>query len=276
MACGQYIYFMDSDDILDINALQYCYDKIKKNNLDVLYFDGESFFDNDELESKYKHMIGIYKRTHSYNNIYSGLKLFCKFKSEHTWRVSPCMQIINREFLIKNNIMFTNEIIYEDNLFSFKIVLNAERVSHRNITFFKRRIREDSTTTKLLSWKNFYGYFICYIEMLYLARKYYLTTEEEKYVADELLNIKNSAKRILKTISKEEVDKFRLLNKFEQEYFNALFRDNDILKTNILARNMDYSNIIIKKIDGCFKCYKQHGLKYTIKRIWQHFTGDVR
>lgn len=142
--------------------------------------------------------------------------------------------------------------------------------------FFKRRIREESTTTKSLSWKNFYGYFICYIEMLYLARKYYLTLEEEKYIDDELLAIKNSAKRILKTISKEEAEKVKFLNKFEKEYFDALFRDKDILKTNISVKNVDYSNKAIKKIDGCFKCYKQHGLKYTIKRIWQHFTGDVR
>lgn len=276
VACGQYVYFMDSDDILDINALQYCYDEMIKNNLDILYFDGEVFFDNDKLKNKYTHMIGTYKRSNSYDNVYSGLELFCKFKLENKWRVSPCMQIVNRKIIIQNNITFLNGIIYEDNLFVFKLVLNAERASHRNISFFKRRIREESTTTKSLSWKNFYGYFICYIEMLYLARKYYLTLEEEKYIDDELLAIKNSAKRILKTISKEEAEKVKFLNKFEKEYFDALFRDKDILKTNIFVKNVDYSNKAIKKIDGCFKCYKQHGLKYTIKRIWQHFTGDVR
>ena len=275
-AYGQFIYFMDSDDILDINALQYCYDEMIKNNLDILYFDGEVFFDNNELKNKYTHMIGTYKRINNYNDVYNGLELFCSFKRDKQYRVQPCLQLIKRSFLIKNNITFLNGIIYEDNLFAFKLVLKAERVSHRNIAFFKRRIRGDSTTTKLLTWKNFYGYFICYIEMLYLARKYYLTSEEEKYIIDELLAIKNSAKRILKTISKEEAEKFMSLNKFERVYFEALFRDKDILKTNISVKNIDYSSKVIKKMDGCFKCYKQHGLKYTLNRIWQHIAGNAR
>ena len=38
-ASGDYIYFMDSDDILNRNALKTCFDKCSSENLDFVYFD---------------------------------------------------------------------------------------------------------------------------------------------------------------------------------------------------------------------------------------------
>ena len=276
IANGECVYFMDSDDKLDTTALEYCYNELTKNNLDILYFDAEVFFDNDELKDKYKHMIGTYKRESTYNEIYTGLKLFSLLKKQNKYRVSPCLQFLSRKFLLENSINFINGIIYEDNLFSFKCLLNAQRVSHRNIPFFKRRIREDSTTTKPLTWKNFYGYFICFIEMSNLALKYPMSKEEEKSVIDELKQIRNSAKRILNNLVKSEKANYGLLNDIEKLYFTMIFEDKQCVETKIVIKELEYSNNLVQKIDGCLKCYKEHGLKYTLKRIYLHLIGKAR
>ena len=43
-AKGEYIYMMDSDDVLSSpNALQICYEYAEKNKADFIFFDGESF-----------------------------------------------------------------------------------------------------------------------------------------------------------------------------------------------------------------------------------------
>ena len=48
---GEYIYFMDSDDILELNALEELYKFSESNNLDILIFKMMSF--NDETGEKY-------------------------------------------------------------------------------------------------------------------------------------------------------------------------------------------------------------------------------
>ena len=40
-ATGEYIYFMDSDDILELDALEKCYKECKDNSLDFVCFDAE-------------------------------------------------------------------------------------------------------------------------------------------------------------------------------------------------------------------------------------------
>ena len=52
-ANGEYIYFCDSDDILVTNALEELYNYSKKNNLDMLCFDGNTFYDQESLKNKF-------------------------------------------------------------------------------------------------------------------------------------------------------------------------------------------------------------------------------
>ena len=40
-ASGEYIYFMDSDDILHQDALRQCYERSHVKQLDILFFDGD-------------------------------------------------------------------------------------------------------------------------------------------------------------------------------------------------------------------------------------------
>lgn len=59
-ATGQYIYMMDSDDLLaNPDALQICYDYAEKNKADFIFFDGESFSDGEALRYSWNT-----KRTH--------------------------------------------------------------------------------------------------------------------------------------------------------------------------------------------------------------------
>ena len=42
-ASGEFIYFMDSDDLLDHDTLEICYQKCTSEQLDFVFFDAESF-----------------------------------------------------------------------------------------------------------------------------------------------------------------------------------------------------------------------------------------
>ena len=87
-AKGEYIYMMDSDDVLSSpKALQICYEYAEKNNADFIFFDGERFIDD---VSKCHSSI---KRTHlvEENKKYEGsylLNLMLEARKHVAWYVT--------------------------------------------------------------------------------------------------------------------------------------------------------------------------------------------
>ena len=61
LAKGEYLYFLDSDDLIETNALEILYNKSKKENLDLLLFDGCSFFENARLKCEHKNYETYYQ-----------------------------------------------------------------------------------------------------------------------------------------------------------------------------------------------------------------------
>ena len=49
-AQGKYIYYMDSDDLLKENCLETLYQYAEADNLDVVYFEADSFYETKEIE----------------------------------------------------------------------------------------------------------------------------------------------------------------------------------------------------------------------------------
>lgn len=51
-ATGEFVYFMDSDDLLEPNTLLACYDKCVSQNLQLITFDADVFYEDDRTENK--------------------------------------------------------------------------------------------------------------------------------------------------------------------------------------------------------------------------------
>ena len=50
-ATGKYIYFMDSDDILDTQALRHCHDLCEKRELDFIFFDAKPLTESADSQN---------------------------------------------------------------------------------------------------------------------------------------------------------------------------------------------------------------------------------
>lgn len=68
-AHGRYIYFMDSDDLLEKDAMELCYSKCEEKELDFVFFDAQSFFEEDIRNAP----VLNYQRTDKLENkVYTG------------------------------------------------------------------------------------------------------------------------------------------------------------------------------------------------------------
>lgn len=153
-ATGKYLYFMDSDDILDVNALEYCYKACEKDNLDFVFFDAEPIHDSIKAEN-----IPDYDRKGCISEkVWSGIDLLNHELDSHTFRATVWLCVVNRYFLNSFFKGFPCGFIHEDHSFVIQIHLNAKSVRYIPEPFFKRRIRIDSIMTRQFNMRNIEGY----------------------------------------------------------------------------------------------------------------------
>ena len=147
LAKGDYIYFIDSDDYLELTALEELYTISKKDDLDILIFKLINFDDGttDKYPSDYYEMESLKYldgKVFNYENL--GDDIF-------NFAVSAPGKFYKKELI--QDMEFPQNLIFEDNLFFAEAMLKARRVSFYDKYLYNRRIRKDSiTTTKTIKF----------------------------------------------------------------------------------------------------------------------------
>lgn len=143
LAKGEYVYFIDSDDFMEINALEKAYDCCKQYDLDFVMFQIINYIDESkEYYEDYTYNIASLLEHEKFKGVFNykdcGEKIF-----EIT--VQPCNKLYKREFLLNHNIRFPEGLIFEDNVFFFNIMLSAQRTYVIKKHLYIRRRRKGST-----------------------------------------------------------------------------------------------------------------------------------
>lgn len=167
-ASGEYIYFMDSDDVLDPIALKTCFLLATNRNLDFVFFDAISF-----SEMGFHSSDSTYFRTFLFNEnkVYTGVEMLNRMLTNNIYRASACLNLINAKFLHNYKLRFFPGIIHEDELFTSQLYLYAQRVSCVKEVFFKRRLRSRSIMNTEFSFPNIEGYLTVAGELKQLSKK---------------------------------------------------------------------------------------------------------
>lgn len=156
LARGKYIYFMDSDDLLERTTLQHCYNICERDQLNFVTFDAETLIESNNTT------IPLYtycrKNIIEEDKLWNGMELLDYQLNHNIFYVAPWLFFTSYEFLQKYFSGFPVGIIHEDHVFAMQIMLNAKRIRYIAQPFFKRRIRPDSTMTTTFSMRNIEGY----------------------------------------------------------------------------------------------------------------------
>lgn len=168
-AKGTYIYYMDSDDLLDASCFQVIYGKCEKEALDLLFFEADSFYESEELERQFPEFKKLYHRKRQYPDIYTGEELYVQLRKSGDMIVSPCLQIVRRGFLEETGIRFSELPLMEDNLYLFRCLLAAKRVAVISERLYQRRVRGASTMTSARQKEKQYALGVTLCEILKFA-----------------------------------------------------------------------------------------------------------
>lgn len=183
-ARGHYIYFMDSDDLLDAEALELCYAKCETEALELVLFDAE-ILNKEHAQTHLENIDYDRSRCVKENKVYTGIEIMQVQLSNRCYTPSPCLNFIRASYLREMGLRFYPGIIHEDQLFSAVLYLPMERVMYIRRPFFKRRVRDNSTMTSRFTWRNVEGYLTVARELLRFGSS---QSENIRCTIDQLLS----------------------------------------------------------------------------------------
>lgn len=155
---GEYVFFIDSDDFIELDALEKLLNIAVSHDIDQILFQI-----NVKMEGDFSHISKYY---HDYpeeltHRIYSGTYLFSRLDELKLFYALVGCKFTKSELIKSNNITFINGYIHEDNHFSVKTILHAKRVIATNDKYYIRRLRDNSIMTTVGSdavFKHICGY----------------------------------------------------------------------------------------------------------------------
>lgn len=145
MAKGKYLYLMDSDDIVELNTLEDTYNLAEEKNLDFVIFKAINYNDpeNRYYETEVYSMSNLLKAVG--NNVfnYKDIPENVLFNMS----VTPWSKLYNREFVERIGAKFPEGLVFEDNVFFWQVLFNADRIYFHDEFLFTRRWYSTSSTT---------------------------------------------------------------------------------------------------------------------------------
>lgn len=165
LAKGEYLYFFDSDDWLDADALKRLCACADAAGFDMLMFDAVPFYEEGDLVEVNKTYSDYYHRRGGYEGAYEGPSLMGQMARCGDYLQSACLYLLRSSFVQSQKLAFHEGILHEDNAFTFSALLGAKKAGYMSEKFYRRRVRHGSITRAVPTFDHCYGYFACYLDM---------------------------------------------------------------------------------------------------------------
>ena len=167
-ATGEYIYMMDSDDVLSSpDVLLTCYEYAEKNHADFIFFDREHI-----TEDKVNFPVSMHSTKYvEENRKYDGESLLNLMLDTISYNCVVWLLFIRHDHLKQLALKFYPGIIHEDELFTTILMLRSSSIYCLKQSFVKHRVWSSSTVGKRFARRNMDCYLTVADELLRFSQK---------------------------------------------------------------------------------------------------------
>lgn len=142
-AKGEYVWFLDSDDRIELNCLRDIFDRL--NNIEVLILDTYFAYEDKPTLKAPIHKLKV-------DAEYSGFDAY--FSGYHYPYSGAPFYVFQRTFLLNNHLDFEEGILFEDLLFITKIFVTANRCQYYNNPVYYYLMRPGSIVNSSVTVKS--------------------------------------------------------------------------------------------------------------------------
>lgn len=218
VANGRYVLFVDSDDYLELAAIEELVRLMENNQVDLIRFNGRAFLDelNEPIEQNNYDFSHRLKEGILYTqNLFE--------VNRQTFASPVYLYMVKREIIEKNKLSFYEGILHEDELFTTQVFLNTRSMIYANAFYYNRRYRENSIMTnqspeRLKRTGDSYSIIFKELEKLYVNNEY--SKEQNKLIKRQMISIYSGLKKSTSDGSKryEEIKKLKSINLMDRLY----------------------------------------------------------
>lgn len=179
-AKGDYVIFLDADDLICVEAMLRCLSILDNSRCDIMFYGVNSFTETNGI----KKFLGgnEYDIPHITNGV-SGIACFTSLLNAHCEIGSSCRAFYLREFLIRNSIDFVLGMRYsEDLLFVRKALICSGSVLTCQEKVLLRRYSNDSALARASACDRFEGRLTAYLEFIKFVAARHLADDEIKCI----------------------------------------------------------------------------------------------
>lgn len=177
MAKGEYIYFLDGDDIIESNLFTQAKKAFEKNKeIDIFSFGFNIVNNEKEVMESYSF--------EKYNADLFSSNEFMKLYLNKKIRQHICSFIIKKKILIDNQISFSENISYgEDQEFQIKSIHHSNIIFYKSFPFFNYLNRSDSAVNKKITVRR-----LDLIKVMFDLQDYLLNNNINKNIISDFNN----------------------------------------------------------------------------------------
>lgn len=143
-ARGEYVYFMDSDDIIMPELFETCYRICKRSNLDFVTFDSAGFVDDPDVERPELFQEMCDRSSIVTSETIDGPSFWAKYFTKGMTPFLCWLEYFNRSFLLDNDLQFVEGIYFEDNDWIARVYMAAQRMQYAPLKLHRYRERPGS------------------------------------------------------------------------------------------------------------------------------------
>lgn len=159
VADGEYVFFLDSDDYLAVNAMEKFYNRAAAGKLDLVICSAKVLYGFSSDTRKYQ-----YRISSDYPKVMTGHEAYVKMFPRKEVQTLPGIYFIRHGFLKDIDLSFYEGMINEDLPFYFQLFMSAKRLGTISEELFYYRVRKNSISTSKMDERNLYMILIWFQE----------------------------------------------------------------------------------------------------------------
>lgn len=281
---SELIYFIDSDDEIALEMLEYMFDKSKEDDADIVH-------------SLITHVDDECEKLQKLHNLYE--KDFDYIKEILMFNISSCtpINLYKKSLFIKNHLFFPENQYYEDSAMMLKLFFYAKNIVVVDKSFYKYYRNIPNSITTQSSYKHINDVIIGLSQIKEFLKK---NSIYDKYEIYFLIRVKRTLVNYILFLNQsiknknEKIEKIKYLWQLfeEKKYFNSsldvllylYFILYDILKINIkqVLTDENLTEIFKEKINkyltsdlGILNFFIEYIDKRNIMEIYVYGAGEV-